>query len=216
MEYTVYAEVKNHDILAVKDNETISIEMKKSFNATLLMQAVQRQKTSDGVYIAIPHPGKNVFQKKWHKIIYLIKRLELGLIVVKFTKNNPRAEISFHPKECTRYKNKKQKTAILREVEGRSKNYNIGGSSGSKLVTAYRENSIHIACCLDMLGPMSAKNLRKTGTCDKTYSILYNNFYGWFEKVEKGVYSLHSEGKKALIHYKDIAKLYYDNISKNQ
>jgi hypothetical protein len=98
MEYTVYAEVKNHDILAVKDNETISIEMKKSFNATLLMQAVQRQKTSDGVYIAIPHPGKNVFQKKWHKIIYLIKRLELGLIVVKFTKKQSKGRDIFSSK----------------------------------------------------------------------------------------------------------------------
>ena len=55
--YEVYGEVKNCDVTAVKGEEIIIVELKRSFNLGLLMQAVQRQKVSELVYVAVPRPS---------------------------------------------------------------------------------------------------------------------------------------------------------------
>jgi hypothetical protein len=90
---------------------------------------------------------------------------------------------------------------------------NIGGSTGKKLVTAYRESSIFIACCLERFGPLSPKKLRELGTEEKkTTSILSENHYGWFERVDRGIYSVTEEGKKALKQYEQLAEYYYNKL----
>jgi hypothetical protein len=35
----------------------------------------------------------------------------------------------------------------------------------------------------------------------KIQPLLHNNVYGWFERVNRGVYQVNNEGKKALIEY---------------
>jgi len=52
--YKVRAEVKNCDITATKDDELIIIELKLSVNIQLLIQATDRQRITDSVYVAIP------------------------------------------------------------------------------------------------------------------------------------------------------------------
>jgi hypothetical protein len=111
--------------------------------------------------------------------------------------------------------NKRKRESIIKEMNGRYDDLNIGGSTGKKLVTAYRESSIFIACCLESLGPSSPKKLRGLGTdAKKTTSILSENHYGWFEKVDRGIYSITEEGRKALKQYKQLAEHYYEKVDK--
>ena len=91
---------------------------------------------------------------------------------------------------------------------GRSGNRNRGGSTGRKLVTAYRETAIHIACCLERYGSLTPQQLRALGTGSKTTSILYKDVYGWFERVTRGVYALSPRGRAALEGYPDLAAEY--------
>ena len=70
--YSVNSEVLHCDIIARKNEEVIAIELKKNFNATLLIQAVERQKFADSVYIAILKPkrkgnlkGKQIINLGW-------------------------------------------------------------------------------------------------------------------------------------------------------
>lgn len=212
--YTVHSEVKGCDITAVKGEELVIIEMKTSFNATLLIQAVKRQKAADSVYIAIPKPKRAGFSKGWKDMCYLIKRLELGLIVVNFKNNYEEIEVMFHPEPSDWRKNKRMRSSIIREMSGRYKDYNIGGSTRRKIMTAYRESSVHIACCLELYGKLSPSQLKKLGTSEKTQSILNKNFYGWFNKVNRGIYELHEEGKKALENYSELAEHYRNEIKK--
>ncbi|GIM29746.1 hypothetical protein CPJCM30710_24120 [Clostridium polyendosporum] len=216
--YTVRSEVKYCDISAVKDNELIVVELKRSLSVDLLVQAVNRQKIADSVYIAVPKPQKMIGNSKWKNICHLIRRLELGLILVSFNDDKAFIEIPIHPETFDRKKsqqiNKKKRTNIIKEINERNGDYNIGGSKGRKLVTAYRESSIFIACCLELFGPLSPKKLRELGTDPKkTTSILSKNFYGWFKNIEKGLYDLSEEGKKELKDYEKLAHYYYKRIN---
>ena len=72
----------------------------------------------------------------------------------------------------------------------RTADYNRAGSRRRKLATAYRENAILVACCLHVAGKTSPAALRAMGTGPRTLSILHLNAYGWFERVDTGVYAL--------------------------
>ncbi|MDA3885448.1 MAG: DUF2161 family putative PD-(D/E)XK-type phosphodiesterase, partial [Candidatus Delongbacteria bacterium] len=162
--YTVNSEVQHTDIIAQKDDEIIAIELKKSFNATLLIQAVQRQKFADSVYIAIVKPTKRSQTRNWKGMCHLLKRLEIGLILVSFLKTKARIDILFHPTDREFRKSTKKRMSIIREIDNRSGSYNIGGTTRKKIITAYRENAIFIAVCLNKFGELSPKKLRDLGT----------------------------------------------------
>lgn len=219
--YTVRSEVKDCDIVAVKDEVITVAELKKSLSVSLLAQAVKRQKFADLVYAAVPKPKRIIGRSKWRDICHLIRRLELGLILVSFKGDKAFVEIAVEPaffdREKSRQRNKKNRASIIKEVEGRYEDFNIGGSRGKKVVTAYRESSIFIACCLDKFGSLSPKRLREFGTdSKKTTSILYENHYGWFEKLERGVYSISDTGRQALKIYKDLADYYFEKLRNDE
>lgn len=207
--YTVRGEVKNCDIAAVKDGDLIVIEMKRALNIPLLAQAVQRQRITDSVYVAIPRPSN---KRKWNGeskgVRDLLRRLEVGLILVSPNGRRPKVEVVFHPLPFERRRRKSVHRAVLEEIERRSADLNEGGSCRRKIVTAYRENAVHIACCLDALGPSTPKALRALGTGSKTLSILYRNVYGWFERVDKGLYALSAKGRTDLAQYPEFVDRY--------
>jgi len=98
----------------------------------------------------------------------------------------------------------------------RSGDFNQGGSTRRKLVTAYREKAIHIACCLADNGPLPPRQLRALGTAANTQSILYSDFYGWFERIAPGLYSLKSRGHAELEDYPDLVARYRDELAEAQ
>jgi hypothetical protein len=206
--YLVRGEVLNRDVCALKGDELVVVEMKRTFNATLLMQAVDRQSTADAVYIALPVTGSRRFPPSWAKMSALLKRLELGLILIRFLRSGPRLEIVFHPKPYERRNSRKKRSVIIREIRGRYGDYNTGGTAGGGTYTAYRENTIFIAWMLEQYGPQSPSQLRARGTGTKTQSILSKNYYGWFERVERGVYRLHQEGRRALEGYPELVRVF--------
>ncbi|NJD02620.1 MAG: hypothetical protein FIA99_08510 [Ruminiclostridium sp.] len=214
--YSVHSEVKNCDITAIKGEELIVVELKTSFNLKLLAQGAKRQRIADSVYVAIPAPKGGKRSAGWRDMYLLLRRLELGLILVTPGEENPGVEIAFHPNTFDRLKSansgKKHRNHIIREVEARYANYNVGGSSKRKLMTAYRENSVFVACCFLKYGPLSPAQLKKLGTGVKTPSILSKNFYGWFEKISKGIYSLNPQAEEFLQGYPELVSHYMEKL----
>ncbi len=212
--YDVYGEVNECDIAAVKNQELVLIELKLTLNIDLLVQAAKRQRLTNHVYVAIPKPKISFRSKKWRDSCHLVRRLELGLIIVSFLEDDAQAEIVFHPTSFDRknsmQRSKKKRKAMLTEIEGRLGDYNVGGSSQTKIMTAYKESCIHIACCLLHLGPLSPKNLRKMGTGEKTLTILNKNYYGWFERVRRGTYRISDTGKSELHTFPDLFNHYHE------
>lgn len=216
--YKVNGEVRHCDVTAVKGEELIIVELKKNLSVTLLSQAVDRQRTADLVYIAIPKPKKFAFNSKWRDILHLLKRLELGLILVTVRRGKGIVEVVQDPVPFDRGKsiqsNRGRRKLLMKEIEGRHVDLNRGGSRGKKLVTAYRESSIYIACCLQLQGPLSPKKLRVMGSdAKKTLSILSDNHYGWFQKLSRGIYGLTEAGGKALEEYSELAEYCREQIS---
>jgi len=211
--YRVNGEVHDCDLTAVKDEELIIVELKLNLNIDLLLQATRRQRLTDLVYIAIPKP-KRISRKRWNDIIQLVRRLELGLIIVSLAGNRKKIEFKVHPEPYKRMtsKNTRKKAALIKEIEGRSADYNIGGSNKTKIMTAYKENCIQIACYLEKLGQMSPKALVALGTGDKTPLILQKNYYKWFERVERGIYVITEQGKADLENYPELVEYYLGGL----
>ncbi|MDA3814361.1 MAG: DUF2161 family putative PD-(D/E)XK-type phosphodiesterase [Candidatus Cloacimonetes bacterium] len=129
--YKVRAEVKNCDITATKDAELIIIELKLSANLQLFIQATDRQRITGSVYVAIPKPEQRS-KKHWKGILHILRRLELGLIFVDVENPVNPVVIVFHPIEFKRKKISKRKKAIIKEIENRSHNLNVGVSNKKK------------------------------------------------------------------------------------
>lgn len=204
--YTVRGEVRGCDVVAEKDGETVVLEMKRHLSVDLLGQAAMRQRWARSVYVVVPHPGKRLLSRQWKRSLHLLKRLELGLIFIQMPVGV--VEVAFHPLPFERKKRKTESKAVILEVGGRSGDYNVGGSTGIKVVTAYRESAIMIACFLDAFGPLSPSKLKGMGTGPKTGSILYNNFYGWFDRVSRGLYALSGQGKQEASSFKGVWRQY--------
>jgi hypothetical protein len=213
--YTVRSEVKDCDIAAVRGDELLVIEIKKSLNLALLAQAAKRQRITDTVYMAVPRPSSTW---KWHVenrgVKHLIRRLELGLMFVSMDPEKPPVDVVFHPAPFTRRKRTSHRRALLEEIRSRTGDFNTAGSRGKKLVTAYRENAIFIACWLKTKGVLSPKALRGMGTGPKTLNVLYDNVYRWFERKGKGKYALSAEGERDLESYSKLVKKYLARVRK--
>ena len=195
--YVVNAEVKNCDLTAYKENKLIVIELKTNFNMTVLYQALDRQKISNEVFIAIPKPKRTKNNRT--KMSLVCQKLNLGLLLVSCTSNNKSVEVVVEPKEQTKQKNNARSRSVIQEIKGRTMDNNIGGSTRRKITTAYTEKAIYIAYILFKEGNQKASNLVKKYNCaTNAREILYNNYYGWFGGKGKGVYELTEKGRESL------------------
>lgn len=211
--YKIQAEVNDCDVVAFKGDSIVVIELKLNLNIILLMQAAKRQKMTRDVYIAIERPKTSLRKKRWRDLVHLVRRLELGLILVSFEGRRPSLAIVHEPGPFDRQRSMRQsekvREKLIREVKNRRSNQNVGGSNKILMMTAYKEMSIQIAFYLDYLGPMSAKELEELSTGNKTYGILYNNYYKWFERVGRGVYGLTKKGRKEYQTFPEVVELYH-------
>ena len=134
-----------------------------------------------------------------------MKRLELGLIQV-FSGSQPSVQVVDHPRPYPRRQNHARKRELLAEARARSGDYNLGGSTGRKLVTAYRERAIRIAVILQKRGALSPKDLQILGTVAKTQPMLYHNVYGWFHRLGGGLYRISDQGRSEIKDYPELVK----------
>lgn len=213
--YSVKGEVEHCDIAAVKGDKLLVVEMKLTLNLDVILQAVLRQRIADIVYIAVPKKGKLLFTKRWKNICHLLRRLEIGLLLVSIRGEHSFVEEALEAKSFDRNVSRtvsgRKRASLLKEFDSRNGDQNTGGSTGKKIITAYRENAIHIAALLKKHGQLSIKQLKEYGTDEKkTGSILRDNYYGWFDRVDRGVYTLNAKGAEEIACYSNLVEYYSD------
>ncbi|PKG40154.1 DUF2161 domain-containing phosphodiesterase [Psychromonas sp. Urea-02u-13] len=196
--FEVKGEIKDCDIVAQKDDQLIIIELKLNLNITLLLQAVDRFSLSDIVYIAIPKQC-SLYKKQSKQVKKLIKRLGIGLMIVDIQKTAQYVEVVFDPQDYTPRTNKRKQGALLKEFSLRIGDTQKGGSTRAKAgLTAYRQRCIRVAEYLvDKPSAKGAEIKKKIGE-EQATSFLSKDYYGWFEKVDRGVYQLSKKGKQEL------------------
>ena len=202
MDFTVKSEVQNVDIMAIRDDLVVLVEMKTSLNTKLMAQGLRRKGLGDLVYLGIPKPTDKVLKSDLFKDkCLLLKHLEIGLILVDETYET--ATVYLDPTVYPARKIHKQRASMLREFKERRTALNVGGSNKIKIITAYRELAL-LALDFMRTEPKTTKALREYTGRKKVVSILQKNYYGWFERITRGTYTLTNEGKQALRNYDSI------------
>jgi hypothetical protein len=198
--YEVKAEVGDCDVLAVKGGEPpLIVELKTSFNLQLLLQGIDRQAVTDHVYLAIPEP-KQAVQRD---VLRLCKRLGLGLLTV----NREWVEAHLDPAPYQPRKIPRRKNLLLKEFQRRVGDHNAGGSSKRPVVTAYRQDALRCVKFLKGSGASRVCDIAGQAKVERASSILRSDVYGWFFKVDRGIYDLTPKGEAALMVFADVVQV---------
>ncbi len=197
--YTVKGEVGPADVMARRGDEPpVIVELKLRFSLSLFHQAVARQSVTDLVYIAVPRPTGRTARGALRDNLSLCRRLGLGLITVRA---DGRAEVHCDPGPYAPRKSKKRSARLLREFDRLQGDPNAGGATRHGIVTAYRQDALRCAAHLAEHGAQKGAVVAgATGVTNAT-RLMADNHYGWFERVEKGIYRLTEAGAQGLVHW---------------
>jgi len=195
--YVVKSEVGAADVVAVRGAEPpVVVELKLGFSLALFHQCVARLKVTDDVYLAVSRqPGKR-FAKTVKDNTAMARRLGLGLITVRLS--DGLVEIHCDPGPYAPRKSPKRQAQLLREFARRQGDPNDGGQTRAGLVTAYRQDALKCALYLFEIGASKGADVARAAGVSPATRIMRDNHYGWFEKVEKGVYGLTQSGADAV------------------
>ncbi len=199
--YTVKGEVINCDVVALRNEEApLIVELKLNFNLSVLMQVVDRLALTPTVYIGIPLQT-TVLRKKRKSVLKLLRMLGLGLVVI-----DVQAETVDVVLDPTAYKPRivqRQQARLLGEFARRVGDPNVGGLAMRKgIMTAYRQRALLIGQYLRQHGASKAAVVALAVGDTQARAVLYRNVYGWFERVERGVYRVSAQGEKDIVAWR--------------
>lgn len=227
--------MRHCDLVGLKagEDEPLIVEMKKTFNLALLLQGIERLKLTPYVYLAVEksRAKKGAVNQRWGELSGLCKQLGLGLMTVTFYKTKaPFVEVLCEPEQAVQRGRTavRRKERLLYEFRERSGDYNTGGVTRAKLVTAYREKALKVAAVMNAaelayqaaqvqadppegiepgLVPwagISPAKIKDQSGIGSTAAILQHNYYGWFRRISRGRYSLTPAGVQALTDYASV------------
>ena len=190
--YEVKAEVKSCDVVARKPGAPLLVvELKLGFTLQLIYQAVDRLAITDHVYVAIAKPKRGLPREA----VKLCRRLGLGLIIIGTLGG---IEVLAEPTAYAPRQSANRKQKLVKEFNARSGDPNLGGSGGTKLMTAYKQDALRCLSHLQAQGPTKLAALRQATKVERAAGIMRNNYYGWFQNTSRGVYELTAEGETAV------------------
>ncbi len=192
--FTVKGEVGGCDVVALSGDEPPIVvigELKLSFNLELILQAVDRAAASDEVWLAAKFSERGKGRESDARYRNLCRRLGFGMLAV--TKSGA-VEVIVSPTTTPRRDNKRR-SRLIAEHRKRLGDPALGGSTRAPIMTAYRQQALACASALSR-GPCKVRDLRPA--LPDAAKILLQNVYGWFERVERGVYALTDAGRAAL------------------
>ncbi len=214
--YHVQGEVRDCDVAAVKEGQLVVVEMKLRLNAEVLGQAARRQEIADAVYVAVPRPQSlPAWRRRMSGMLYLLARLELGLMLVApHARKANRVTIEHPIRIFDRVKDGRLRSQVMREVTARDGDFNPGGSVGRRLVAAHREVAIHAACSIERFGALTVHQLEQLGTGPRTFAVLQasGTIEGWFREVGDGAYGLTAKARRGLDRYPEAARYYRQQL----
>ena len=198
--FEVKGEVNGCDLVARRGDEPpVIVELKRRFNLALVLQGIDRLAISERVYVAVPSPPRRrrAMMPESPAVRRLCRRLGLGLIIVgRNTVMVVEEPVPYRPRPA-----RQRAARLVAEFDRRHGDLNIGGSSRTPIVTAYRQDALRCAQALAGGGPLRLAELRAlTGVADAAH-ILQRDVYGWFARVARGTYAVSARGEMALAEF---------------
>jgi hypothetical protein len=215
LETDLYRPIKNHlerlglevkgeicgcDFVALSDasSEIVVIgEMKRSFTLELVLQAVDRTSACDEIWLAVGASKRWRGRENDARVKKLCRFLGFGLLTV-----NARGQVDVvaEPAPWKPRRDAKRRSRIVEEHRRRRGDPVLGGSTRTPQMTAYRQQALAVAGAIAG-APSRPRDLRRLAP--DAAKILQGNVYGWFERIERGVYGLTSSGRVALTTWAD-------------
>lgn len=191
--YAVKGEVAGCDVVGVKQGdptEVVAVELKLGLNLDLILQAVDRMSVADEVWVAVNASRRG--RDRDSRVLKLCRLLDLGLLAI-----HPRqhVEVLAEPGPYRPRRDLRRRSRTLAEHAARTGDPSPGGSGGVPIMTAYRQEALLCAARLRG-GPLRPRDLRPDAP--RAAAILKRNVYGWFERIDRGVYALTACGQAAL------------------
>ena len=191
-------EIGGCDIVAVSQGSPLALiicELKLSFNLELVLQAVDRSAACDEVWLAVRASERGRGRESDPRAKKLCRLCGFGLLTVF---SSGRVEVLVEPVAWKPRHDGKRKSRLADEHRRRRGDPTAGGSTRLPIMTAYRQQALACAAALAS-APQRPRDLKLSAP--DAPKILQNNVYGWFERVERGIYSLTDAGRKALVQW---------------
>jgi hypothetical protein len=196
----VKGEVCGCDFVALSDasSEIVVIgEMKRSFTLELVLQAVDRTSACDEIWLAVGASKRGRGRENDARVKKLCRFLGFGLLTVSA---EGKVDVVTEPAPWKPRRDAKRRSRIVEEHRRRRGDPVLGGSTRTPQMTAYRQQALAVASALAGK-PSRPRDLRPLAP--DSAKILQGNVYGWFERIERGVYGLTASGRGALVKWAD-------------
>jgi hypothetical protein len=193
--FTVKGEVGGCDLVALSGDDPPLVvigELKLSFNLELLLQAVDRAGACDEVWLAAKMSARGKGRESDARYRNLCRRLGFGMLGVTA---GGQVEVLVKPATTAPRRNPKKRSRLVAEHNRRKGDPTAGGGTRAPIMTAYRQQALGCAAAMAP-GPRRIRDLKPDHP--NAANILRDNFYGWFDRVERGVYELTEAGHAAL------------------
>jgi hypothetical protein len=197
--FEVKGEVCSCDLVALDRGTPAALvigELKLSFTLELVLQAVDRSAACDEVWLAVRASLRGRGRESDPRVKRLCRLLGFGLLAVS---NSGKVEVLVEPLPWRPRHDAKRRSKIVDEHRRRKGDPALGGSTRQPIMTAYRQQAVACAAALAR-APARPRNLKRT--MPDAPKILLSNVYGWFVRLDCGIYSLSEAGKAALVRWK--------------
>jgi hypothetical protein len=193
--FEVKGEVCGCDLVALDGKEPAAVvigELKLTFTLDLVLQAVDRTAACDEVWLAVRASRRGRGREHDPRVRKLCRMLGLGLLCVSA---RGRVDVLVEPAPWRPRRDAKRRSRIVEEHRRRHGDPAMGGSTRRPIMTAYRQQALACAAALSR-APARPRDLRNDAP--DAAKILLRNVYGWFVRVERGLYALSDPGRAAL------------------
>jgi hypothetical protein len=195
--FQVKGEVCGCDLVALRGDEPPRVvigELKLRFSLDLVLQGVERTAASDEVWLAV-RASLRRGRENDRRVRKLCRMLGFGLLGV-FA--NGHVQVLVEPVPWRPRSDRKRRARLIREHQRRNGDPVSGGVTKVPIMTAYRQQALACAAMLSQ-GPGRPKEIKLR--VPDAPKILLRNVYGWFDRVERGVYALTPDGHAALTRW---------------
>ena len=195
--FEVKGEICGCDLVALRGDEPPVVvvgELKLRFNLELVLQGIERSAACDEVWLAVRASFRRGREND-RRVRKLCRLLGLGLLGVFST---GRVDVLVEPIPWRPRPDRKRRSRLIREHQRRNGDPVSGGVTKVPIMTAYRQVALACAATLSS-GPRRTSEIRTA--IPEAPKILLRNVYGWFDRIERGVYSLTPDGVAALVRW---------------
>jgi len=189
--FAVKGEICGCDAVGLRVGEPpliVVAELKLSFTLELVLQAVDRMRGADIVYLAVAASRRGRDQDQ--RVTRLCRLLGVGLLAVDLRLDL--VAVLCEPVPYRPRPNLPLRRRLVKEHTMRQGDPTAGGSSRQPIMTAYRQRALACAAAMRDAGarPRDLRHL-----AEDAGTILSRNVYGWFERERPGHYRLSDQGR---------------------